>query len=113
MFAFVSNFIISFFNLKRGSKEDVGGGTPFALDLAKSLSNSLSEDILIDDRTNLTIGKRLAGLQTLGIPYIVVSGKRITEEIPKFEIIDSYNQCNHFFTHLECIQYFERILGFL
>ena len=81
--------------------------------MAKSLSDSLSEDILIDDRTHLTIGKRLAGLKTLGIPYIIIAGKRITEEIPKFEVIDGYNQCNHFFTHFESFQYFENILWFL
>ena len=85
-------------------------GNQITLHLAKSLSDYLSEDILIDDRTHLTIGKRLAGLQTLGIPYIIIAGKRITEEIPKFEVIDGFNQTNHFMTYLESIQFFENVL---
>jgi len=63
--------------------------------------------VLIDDRTHLTIGKRLFGLKSLGIPYIVIAGKRIIDEIPKFEIFDIYNDQTYTFTQLETIQFLE------
>ncbi|CAG2112859.1 unnamed protein product [Medioppia subpectinata] len=95
---------------KRGSKEDTGNGTVFGQQFANCLSNVLNEDILIDDRTTQTIGRRLTGLQTLGIPYTIIAGKQITDEIPKFEIIDNQSKQNYFMTQLECIQFLENLL---
>ncbi|XP_054164750.1 probable proline--tRNA ligase, mitochondrial [Oppia nitens] len=90
---------------KKGSKEDVYNGTEFSLDFAKSLTNIFNEDVFIDDRTNQTIGKRLFGLQSLGFPYIIIAGKRITEEIPIFEVIDNYRNDKYFMNHLDCIKF--------
>lgn len=79
--------------------------------MANILVNSLSEDILIDDRTHLTIGKRLLGLKSYGIPFIVIAGKRIKDEIPKFEIINTYKEESYFLTQLETLQFFENNLS--
>ncbi|CAG2175231.1 unnamed protein product, partial [Oppiella nova] len=92
---------------KKGSKEDVSNGTAFTQDFANCLSNVLNEDILVDDRINQTIGRRLAGLETLGIPYTIIGGKRITDEMPKFEVIDNQTKNNYLMTQLECIQFLE------
>ncbi len=62
---------------------------------------------MIDDRTHLTVGKRLLALKSLGIPFIVIAGKRIIDEIPKFEVIDNYGDKNYFLTQLETIQFLE------
>ncbi|CAG2163028.1 unnamed protein product [Oppiella nova] len=95
---------------KKGSKEDVSNGTAFTQDFANCLSNVLNEDILVDDRINQTIGRRLAGLETLGIPYTIIGGKRITDEMPKFEVIDNQTKNNYLMTQLECIQFLESVL---
>lgn len=45
-------------------------------------------DVIVDDRTNLTIGKRIIEARRSGYPYIVVVGKKSTESSPVFEILD-------------------------
>lgn len=97
-----------FFNaflFQKGSKEELGVPSNFVQDVINSVLQALNEDILIDDRTHLTIGKRWADVKMLGIPYIVIAGKRITEEIPLFEIFDTYNNQTYLFNHAETLQF--------
>lgn len=75
---------------KRDSKEDHGKGTEFSMHLANVIRNRFGEDILIDDRSNLTIGKRLLTAKTIGIPFILVAGRNIIDVRPKFEMFDMY-----------------------
>lgn len=53
---------------------------PFAESLSLSLSKIdwLTSDILVDDRTNLTIGKRVQEASSVGIPYVVVVGSSVS-----------------------------------
>ena len=71
---------------KNGSKEELK-----ASGLMKSLMNlnrSLN-DVIIDDRTNLTIGRRLRDIQMAGFPYVIVFGRNLLDEDgPKVEVID-------------------------
>lgn len=66
------------FCLQEGYKADV------CLDLAESLSDrlalnpALTNEVVIDDRTHMTIGKRLYEAKRLGFPYIVVAGKTVS-----------------------------------
>ncbi|KAH9426305.1 prolyl-tRNA synthetase [Dermatophagoides pteronyssinus] len=76
---------------KRDSKEDRGKGTEFSMHLANVIRDRFGEDILIDDRSNLTIGKRLLTAKTIGIPFILVAGRNIIDVRPKFEVFDMYN----------------------
>lgn len=48
--------------------------------------SALKGEILIDDRTNTTIGKRLREIQKLGIPFIIVMGSGVTEDVPLLEV---------------------------
>lgn len=54
-------------------------------DLAEALPR-LAGDSVLDDRTQLTIGKRLKDANRLGYPYVVVAGKRVCEDPPVFEV---------------------------
>lgn len=47
---------------------------------------TLKDEILIDDRTNTTIGKRLREIQKLGIPFVIVMGSGVTEDTPMLEV---------------------------
>ncbi|KAE9420689.1 hypothetical protein Angca_006412 [Angiostrongylus cantonensis] len=64
--------------------------------MLSTLDRQLEGDVLFDDRVEDTIGKRIKGLQEIGIPRIVVIGK-VTEstinEVPKFEYISSQRGC--------------------
>lgn len=76
---------------KSMSKEDYGKGTEFSLYLAEIIRERFGEDVLVDDRSNLTVGKRLLTAKTIGIPFIVVAGKNIIDVKPKFEVFDMYD----------------------
>ncbi|KAJ6221134.1 hypothetical protein RDWZM_006946 [Blomia tropicalis] len=98
---------------KKDSKEDKGKGTEFSIHLANVIGNRFNEDVLIDDRSNLTIGKRLLTARSIGIPFIIVAGKSIIENVPKFELINVYdddNVTNNLFTQAELLNYLEHNL---
>ncbi|XP_009976951.1 PREDICTED: probable proline--tRNA ligase, mitochondrial, partial [Tauraco erythrolophus] len=46
----------------------------------------LASDSVLDDRTQMTIGKRLKDANKLGYPYVVIAGKRVCEDPPVFEV---------------------------
>lgn len=77
---------------KEGSKEDRGKGREFALHLSQTFQERYGEDVLIDDRSNLTVGKRLLTAKAIGIPFVIVAGRNILEEKPKFELY--FNGCD-------------------
>lgn len=73
---------------KKGSKVDE------AATLAEELVHNLGQflphlrgEVVFDDRTQMTIGKRLKDAGKLGYPYVVVVGQAALEEMPKFEVI--------------------------
>lgn len=72
---------------KRGSKEAA------AAELAELLYDQISEavpqlrgEVLLDDRTHLTIGNRLKDANALGYPFVIVAGRRALEEPAQFEV---------------------------
>uniref|UniRef100_A0A671VQ72 Probable proline--tRNA ligase, mitochondrial n=1 Tax=Sparus aurata TaxID=8175 RepID=A0A671VQ72_SPAAU len=73
---------------KKGSKVDK------AAVLAEELVHTLGEtlpglrgEVVLDDRTQMTIGKRLKDASKLGYPYVIVAGQGALEETPRFEVI--------------------------
>lgn len=48
----------------------------------------LNNDVLLDDRTGLTIGRRFLEARKMGYRFIVVIGKKATEETALYEITD-------------------------
>lgn len=44
--------------------------------------------MIYDDRMTLTIGKKLIDAKRVGYPYIVIAGKKATEEVPLLELHD-------------------------
>ncbi|XP_054707160.1 probable proline--tRNA ligase, mitochondrial [Uloborus diversus] len=91
---------------KKGSKEEPV--TPFAVHLAECLNKIdwLNNNIVIDERTNLTIGKRLQDASAIGIPFVIVVAGSALEEVPKVEVVDVYNSQTMFLTHKEILYYF-------
>ncbi|XP_006005555.1 probable proline--tRNA ligase, mitochondrial [Latimeria chalumnae] len=72
---------------KKGSKEEE------ATVQAESLYDNLVEtvpqlkgEVLLDDRVQLTIGKRLKDATKLGYPYVIVAGRRVLDDPPHFEV---------------------------
>ncbi|XP_010870712.1 probable proline--tRNA ligase, mitochondrial [Esox lucius] len=73
---------------KKGSKLDevAGLAEELALTLGEALPR-LKGEVVLDDRIQMTIGKRLKDAYRLGYPYVVVVGQKATEETPRFEVI--------------------------
>ncbi|XP_074859594.1 putative proline--tRNA ligase, mitochondrial [Carettochelys insculpta] len=72
---------------KKGSREERGEA------LMDNLYDSIVEavpwikgDAVLDDRTHLTIGKRLKDANRLGYPYVIIAGKKVFYNPPEFEV---------------------------
>ncbi|XP_029474027.1 probable proline--tRNA ligase, mitochondrial [Rhinatrema bivittatum] len=72
---------------KKGSKEESAIVLTDALydDLAEAVPQ-VEGDMLLDDRTHLTIGKRLKDANKLGYPYVIIAGKRALDTPSEFEV---------------------------
>ncbi|NXT20489.1 SYPM protein, partial [Syrrhaptes paradoxus] len=84
----IAPYQLCFIPPKRGSKEEEEGVMLLEQvydDLAEALPH-LAGDSVLDDRTQLTIGRRLKDANKLGYPYVVVAGKRVCEDPPVFEV---------------------------
>lgn len=77
-----------FSNLQGGSKEE--SSLPLANFVATEINTwrNYHQDVILDDRTSLTIGKKLIEAKQVGYPYIVIVGKKAIEQVPKLELID-------------------------
>lgn len=73
---------------KKGSKTEEM--STLAEDIAHHLEENLRcliGEVVLDDRTHMTIGKRLKDAKRLGYPYVVVVGQGALKEPPIFEVI--------------------------
>ncbi|XP_030311531.1 probable proline--tRNA ligase, mitochondrial [Calypte anna] len=85
----ITPYQLCFIPPKKGSKEEEEEGAVLLEQLYDSLSQALPHlagDSVLDDRTQLTIGKRLKDAQKLGYPYVVIAGKKVCEDPPVFEV---------------------------
>lgn len=72
---------------KKGSKETA------ATEIVEKLYDDIMEavpqlrgEVLLDDRTHLTIGNRLKDANKLGYPFVIIAGKRALEDPAHFEV---------------------------
>lgn len=59
----------------------------------------LQDEVVVDDRDRLTIGKRVMDAKKSGYPFIIVVGKRACEMVPMFELLDCVNEESQFLSH--------------
>jgi prolyl-tRNA synthetase len=73
---------------KEGSKEEqiVGNMGEEIYQSLTTAASSLTDEVILDDRTHMTIGKRLKEMKKLGIPYIIVIGAKSTDSNPTVEV---------------------------
>ncbi|CAH1244108.1 PARS2 [Branchiostoma lanceolatum] len=73
---------------KKGSKEEAAAQLAEDLyDIIPQQLPHLKGEVLLDDRSHMTIGKRLKDANVLGYPYVIVVGKQVLEEEQRFELI--------------------------
>ncbi|KAG6795174.1 proline--tRNA ligase, mitochondrial isoform X1 [Apis mellifera caucasica] len=76
---------------KAGSKEE--NKSQYVKEVMEIL-NQLNIDTILDDRTNLTIGKRFMHARITGFPYVIIIGKSIMNFPPLIEIHNINNSTN-------------------
>ena len=92
---------------KKGSKQNVGEiGSRMADHISIALK-SKGLDVLIDNRLELTIGRRLIDSLAYGFPYRIVVGKESIGEIPRFELHSKNEKIS--LTHAELLNKFDEI----
>ncbi|CAB3245418.1 unnamed protein product [Arctia plantaginis] len=87
----IAPYSICIIGPKEGSREWQSHGWDAICRLHDTISHSTEykNDIVVDDRHNLTIGKRLMMADRMGYPYIVVCGRSTQESPPKYEVYTS------------------------
>lgn len=85
----IAPFKICIIPPKDGSKEESAGKKILDEIINHLKSSKISEeDILIDDRTSYTIGRRLSEIKKLGIPHVIVLGSKVTADDPSVEYLE-------------------------
>ncbi|KAK2191520.1 hypothetical protein NP493_49g10028 [Ridgeia piscesae] len=95
---------------KKGFKSDETMDAAEQLYLRLNTVSSLAGDILLDDRLQLTIGRRVAHAKKLGLPHIVALGKQALDEQPLFEYIDVYNNTSEMYTEDDLVQHLTQVI---
>ena len=74
---------------KSGSKEEKACDKNLITNLYDSLQNisGLQNEVIIDDRTNRSVGNRLNHADVLGYPVVIIVGKTIKSENPTVEVV--------------------------
>lgn len=75
---------------KSGSKEESALASAYYLAHQLNDSGRFSGDVILDDRSSLTVGKKLLEAKRTGYPYIVVVGKKSILDLPMFELHYNY-----------------------
>lgn len=96
---------------KKGFKSDVTMAAAEQLYSRLNAVSSLAGDILLDDRLQLSIGRRLAQAKTLGLPHVVALGKKALDEQPLFEYIDVYNNTSEMYTEDELVKHLGQVVS--
>ncbi|XP_034035464.1 probable proline--tRNA ligase, mitochondrial [Thalassophryne amazonica] len=72
---------------KKGSKDKMKDLAEEVINTLQDKLPGLRDEVILDDRTHMTIGKRLKDANRLGYPYVIAIGQSALEEMPRFEVI--------------------------
>lgn len=95
---------------KEGSKESVV--THLAEELYYRLNSvdCFRNDLIIDNRCNMTIGKRLLEARRIGYPFIVVIGRKALQPVPEFEVYHIFSNVETSITETAIIEYLKECI---
>lgn len=103
----LSPFTVCIIPAKEGSIEENG-----SLNNMHSIYNFFTEifgdDIVVDDRTHLTIGKRLIEAKKLGFPFVVLMGKKMNEDPPLYELYEANTKKSVYYELSNLINFFKQ-----
>ncbi|KAM4642255.1 putative proline--tRNA ligase, mitochondrial [Discoglossus pictus] len=95
---------------KKGSREEAAISVAEALyDDMTEVHDHLRDEIVLDDRSYLTIGKRVKEAHMMGYPYVIVAGKKALEAIPQFEVRSHNTGEVQFLTREGVIEFLQKV----
>lgn len=68
----------------------------------------MKNDVLLDDRTGLTIGRRFLEARKMGYRFIIVIGKKAIEESALFEVTDLKQNSQLYLNETALINYIKQ-----
>lgn len=102
----LSPFTVCIIPAKEGSNEEVESQNSL-LTLYNRLNVMFKDDVVVDDRTHMTIGKRFIEAKKLGFPFVIAMGKKITENPPLYELYISNSKQTENYELSSLINYLE------
>ncbi|KAJ8943704.1 hypothetical protein NQ314_009677 [Rhamnusium bicolor] len=92
---------------KAGSKEESKAkniAEKLYADLEEQIPD-LRDNILLDDRLSLTIGRRHIDARRVGYRYIIVINQKTSENVPLYELTDTKTDVQHYLSKNELFKY--------
>lgn len=68
-----------------------------------------TQDVILDDRSATTIGKKLMEAKRMGYPFVVVVGKKSLEQVPLVELHDLSQNTQNIFNIAQLFDYLETL----
>jgi len=104
----LSPFSICILPPKSGSKEFTAGSA-IVSEIYDKLNKSFPQDIIIDDRESMTIGKKMYESNRTGYPIIIVIGKKSSLPEPVIEVQIPAENLKLELSPVEAVQYLESV----
>jgi len=80
----IAPFTVAILTPKGGSMEAAAMG--LVDDMQRAVGEMFVDDVIVDDRERLTVGKKLREARKTGYPYVVLFGKKCIDSDPKLEL---------------------------
>ena len=81
----IAPFSLAILSPKGGSKE-AEAGARLLQEICQGAESILGEDVMLDDRAKLTVGKKLREAKKTGYPFIILFGKKCLDQDPMLEL---------------------------
>lgn len=103
----LSPFTVCIIPAKEGSVEETSSQTNLQ-PLYNHLTEILGDDVVVDDRTHMTIGKRFVEAKKLGFPFVIAMGKKIAANPPLYELYESNTDRSEHYELSDLISFIKR-----
>jgi len=80
----IAPFTVAILAPKGGSKE--ASASDLVEEISSKVENVFKDDVIVDDREKLTVGKKMREAFKTGYPYIILFGKKCVDLDPKLEL---------------------------
>ena len=70
----------------RGGSKEAEAGAWLLQEICQGAESLLGEDVMLDDRAKLTVGKKLREAKKTGYPFVILFGKKCLDQDPMLEL---------------------------